>query len=226
MQRPLFLVALVSLTLFTVGAFASAQCIEAPISTCGGSDCCGSSVCCAASACGSHGRPWFRPAPAPVCCTPFAVGPYIMGPIAPSPSEASPHPAPPSPPITSTPKPAPVVSSAVEPKEPTLKPEAKEASKPELKSEPSPEAKKTEAPSPELPLVPAPEKKSSIDRALRTWADDSGNHHLVARFVEMLPDGTVRLQQLDGTLVRVAIQRLSKTDRTYLSGRQARLASK
>jgi hypothetical protein len=50
----------------------------------------------------------------------------------------------------------------------------------------------------------------------RTWTDDTGQHQIVARYVTTLADNVVRLQKPNGRYVRVAFDRLSLVDRSYL----------
>ena len=89
------------------------------------------------------------------------------------------------------------------------------------KPEPAPPEKKDEK-------KPAAPEKKSAERgpALRTWTDDSGKHYVVARFASILDDGSVRLQRLDGTFVRVARDRLSSADRQYVRAELATLAAR
>lgn len=216
MQKRLWIAAMtLALAAFATEAASAGQFETQP--ACAPSDSCATS-CCPAPACyGPVGRPWYRPAPAPVCCPPFAAGPYIMGPIA-RPSEFGPPPVPPQPPVA-TEKPAADLPAQPKPvEEPAKKPEAKEATEPGA-------APKVDVPPPILP-IPAPGKKEGVGMQLRTWSDPSGTHYVVARCIGVLPDGVVRLQKLDGSVVRASIDRLSRVDRDYLRTRQATLASK
>jgi SLA1 homology domain 1, SHD1 len=89
-------------------------------------------------------------------------------------------------------------------------------------------------PEPKLPASPAPPEKkaeatpkptASNGPILRVWTDSSGTHRVVARFAGIVDGDTVRLEQLDGAHLRVALDRLSAADQQYVSTQRTTLAA-
>lgn len=101
--------------------------------------------------------------------------------------------------------------------EPASEPSAEEdepARKPDENEEPSTTGDDPFAVTPPIPSEP-----------VRRWVDDTGDHTTVGRLVEVHPD-RVRILKLNGAFTTVPLDRLSDTDRSYVSGTGERLAAK
>ena len=64
------------------------------------------------------------------------------------------------------------------------------------------------------------------DPADRNWTDSTSQYHVVARFVARVDDGKVRLLRADGCYVRVAFDRLSTADQSYVLQQDRAVAMK
>jgi hypothetical protein len=138
-----------------------------------------------------------------------------------------------------TPAPAPKAAEAPKPPKPVEVPKAAApapATVPAPAAAPAPakpaEAPKPAAQSPVQPAAPAPaspppaaKKTSSNDRGMRVWSDVTGQHHVTARFVNVVDNRIVRLQKADGSVVRITMARLSSADRALVTGNASSLAA-
>ena len=66
----------------------------------------------------------------------------------------------------------------------------------------------------------------STTRPMRNWTDSTSQYHVVARFVARVDDGKVRLLRADGCYVRVAFDRLSTADQSYVLQQDRAVAMK
>jgi outer membrane protein assembly factor BamB len=71
----------------------------------------------------------------------------------------------------------------------------------------------------------ADSEKKPPASAFRFWTDASGEHRIVAAF-EGVEDGTVRLEKRDGTVLHVALDKLSQADRDWVAKHRAAAAAK
>jgi hypothetical protein len=66
----------------------------------------------------------------------------------------------------------------------------------------------------------AAQQRESLEPEFRTWTDATGKFKTEAAFLD-LKDGKVRLKKKDGTIVTVALEKLSEADQAVVKGRRA-----
>jgi len=188
-------------------------------------DVCVPAVCECAAPAAVKVKPQAKPAPAharplpPVTSEkPAARKPTEPAPAKPAEEPKAPAPVPPpaeKPAETSPKAPAAAAPKPVAPPATPPKPAAA-APAPAKPAEPKKEEKKADAPA---------KKTAAAGRGYRTWSDVTGAYHVEARLVATLDQGTVvRLLRADGRYVRVAFQRLSQEDQSYVLGQAVALA--